>query len=327
MKTPLLHKVVAGLGVAMLLTMNASNFLVANAANISTLAVTGGTGNATAVTAITFTPVTPLTSGSTIVVSYPAAFTDAGLVLGDVAADNAVGGGDFVAGTIVVDTAANTITVPVTTVTTGASPVTLTLSNAHLKSPASAAASLASFTVSTSVGDAGATIVSVNSGDTVAVTATVLPTLTLSIDSNTLAFGTLSAGSVTTAQSGLAQTYVQVGIATNANGGAAVTLTSGNNGALKDGGKTIPAQASALIAGTAGVAYHIGTVSGASAGATSTITTGTYVDLTSPAVVLNTNNKPTVTQTAQIIPTATISAITPAGNYTDTLTITAAGTF
>ena len=323
MKISLFSRAVAGMGAVMLLAMNASSFLVVNAAptNIADLAVTGGTGNATAVANISFTPSNPLTNGSTIIVSYPAAFTDGSLVAGDVAVAN--GAADLTHGTIVVSTAAKTITIPVTTAGTAGSLVTLTLSNAHLTSPASPNPSLATFTVSTSVGDGGADVVSVNNGDQVTVSATVLPTLTLSLDSTSLAFGTLDS-TVKTAVSNTTKPYIQVGIATNAQGGAIVTMADAHNGALQDGhGDTIPAATSALTPATSGVTYDVATVNGSS-----TVTAGTYLNLTGGnAPVLDTNHTPSAGVTANIESKATISATQVAGNYADTLTFTAAGTF
>ena len=312
MKAQLLKKVVAGIGAVTLLTVNAMSFVVVDAANIPTLAVT--TAASSPVTSIVFTPVTALTAGSTIIVGYPATYTDGSLVFGDIAADNAAH--DITPGTIVVDIANNTITIPVTAVTTGTSPVTLTLSNGHLVAPASGNDT---FSVSTSVGDAGIEVESLGGANAVVVSATVLPTLTMSLDGNSLAFGTLTPSAVTTAQGAGGHAYLGVSLATNAAAGATVTMASANAGKLVDGAKQIPAIGTA-ITGTAGVEYDT------AASTVSSIPDATK-DLTSSRTVLDTNNLPTAAATVHIVAKASVSAVTPAGNYSDTLTFTAAGSF
>ena len=318
MNNILFKKFLAGIWIFSLMVLNFW-FFISDAANIRTVNVNWWSTLAAnaIVTTISFTPSTALTNGSTIVIGYPTNFTDTSLVIWDISVANAAR--NLVAGTIVLDTTANTITIPVTTAGTAWSIVTITFANSHLVAPASW---ITTFTVSTSKWDSGASIITIALANQVAVSATVLPILTLTVDSNSLSFWTLDQ-TVKTAQSSIPHRYIQVWIATNSNGWAIVTLRSTNNGRLLDWWKTINASTVALTPGVSWVSYET-----ASKSWNSSIADSTILDLTSwSAAILNTNGWISANQTVNIVAKATTSITQAAGNYSDTLTFTATWTF
>ena len=177
----------------------------------------------------------------------------------------------------------------------------------------------------TSFGAGTATIWVVASGtqNNVQVTATVEPILSMTVSNNILAFGSLNSATVTQAMAGDWVTpHITLWVATNATAGTIVTMASANAGKLVDWTNNIIAQISDPVAGTAWVAYRTNWKTWAS-----TIADLTYLNLSAPVTILNTNNLPTASTTVNIEGRATVSPVTPAGNYTDNLTFTVTGTF
>lgn len=281
------------------------------AANISTtVQVNGGTtlATSTAVTTIRFTPTTALTNGSTFTVSYPSTYTDTSFVSGDVSVANT--GGSF--SVTSVNTSSNTISVSVTTAGTGTSQVTLTLSGSHLLSPAVAESS--SFGVSTSVGDTGVALVYVGNANLVTVTASVLPTLTFNLSTTSLSLGTVGTSAYSSAS-------LNAEVGTNNSTGATIQFNSTN---LTNGSHNFTKAATASGSGE-GYKYTAATNSGDQNGGT---ISGSATDQAMPstATTIYSNTVPELnagTNDTALTVAAQASALTPAGNYSDTLTFTA----
>lgn len=282
--------------------------LPVQAAAITTITVNGDNVlNATeAVATVVFTPVTALTNGSSIVVTYPSTFTDTSFVAGNVTPTQT--GATF--GTPVVDTTANTITLPVTT-GGGTNAVTVTIAS-NLVAPASG---IASFGVSTSVGDTGAVLVSVANANQVAVTATVLPTLTLAL-SGTPTLGTVG----TTRLNSTGNTTLTV--STNAANGYTLQAAATTSDATD-----MPLVASNTLEGAAaGFAAFVASVTGATADADFSTQTSTGV-LSGTAQDIAARTGVAASDTVVVTYSARAIATTPADNYTMTTTFTATASF
>lgn len=318
----LLRKSLALVSATALVLSNASSLLgTASAANLTTVAVNGGSiiNATTQVTTVSFTPVTALTNGSVVYVTYPSTYTDTGLVFGDI--DVANGATDLTEGVITVDTTANLITIPVTTVTTGTSPVTLTFSNSHL---ASATAEVATFAVSTSVGDRGVVAVSTASANVVAVSATVLPSLSMALVTTNANLGILSSSAVTDSAG-------QTAVTVSTNAGAGYSLSA--SATTSDATNMPLASRNALgTPGTPGFGVFVGSVSDAANGGVLTSVAGfnsttaaTAINGTPAAIASSTG--PANGDVVNVKYAGGISALTPAGAYTLTTTYTISGSF
>lgn len=173
----------------------------------------------------------------------------------------------------------------------------------------------------TTSGDFGSVTVNVGTptNDRVTVTATVEPTLSFTITQSggTTALGTLTSSSFNT-------DAVTLSVSTNATSGADVTMTAAG---LTDGTNGIGQ--TAALAGTevAGTYYKVSTnavpsfttVNGA-------VTTTNGADMLASQTVYDGTTAVAAASTTVTIG-AQATAITPAGNYSDTLTFTATGTF
>lgn len=186
--------------------------------------------------------------------------------------------------------------------------------------------------------DSGNYATAVISDDQIVVTATVPATFSLTLGSNTQALGTLSTGSISSG-SGVAVT-----VSTNASNGwlawvksANAALDSAATGDSIATTGTVDNSPSTLSAGTEGYVLDadLTTDSGTSGTGTVTIDAEYNGTTTSQGGTLSTNfqefataNGPTDGDVITLIPRAAISGLTQAGtDYTDTLTVVAAGNF
>jgi large repetitive protein len=290
----------------------AINTVSVNAANITTLAVNGGTTLAasTTITTLSFTPVTALTNGSTVTVSYPATVNDTGLVSGDIAV--AAAGHTF--GAVTVDTANNLLAIPVTTGAAAAA-VTLTFSNGTFVGPASGNIS---FSVITSVGDSGASLIYVAGSNAVNVTATVVPTLSMSLNTLTMALGNLNSSTYQTAAATLT-------VSTNAIGGATAAMASTG---LKSATREIGVTDIHATAQTAATDYYKVSTNGTPVftDANDALDNAGGTDMLATQNVYTTG-APVSGATTTVTVGSKIDATTEAGNYADTLTFTVTGSF
>jgi hypothetical protein len=192
--------------------------------------------------------------------------------------------------------------------------------------------------------DTGSIALATLANDQVAVTATVPPLLSFSISGASVGFGTLTSANVyyaNTAGTGAtsepsAGNMTGVTISTNAPSGLIVSASDSGNGASGSGlyKSVAPAHlvtstsANAVTAGTEGFGLFVDNVSGVSAasgwgsgksGGTNTISTSAQTVLTAASAVN--------AGTASVGLVSAISNITPAGAYTDSITLTGTGKF
>ncbi len=167
----------------------------------------------------------------------------------------------------------------------------------------------------------GAAVVSFGNANVVTVSATVIPTLSLNLANPTVAFGVLTPGTVASGS-----TTPVLTVKSNASAGYTLQIASTNSGMLS--GTDLIASANELLTDNNGEGYGIqasktgsGTISAPYAGLS-----GDTVAAVGAAVPLMTGTR-TAGDTATLTLKALASASTAAGNYTDTLTFTLAGTF
>ncbi len=230
--------------------------------------------------------------------------------------------------------------------------VTVFISNAHFTNPANA--STPTITITTT-SDSGSLMVPIIDDDQVTVTATVAPAITFNIDTyntavtstNTsapysVALGNLSTAAVTgTNETGSGPNGIWFDLATNASGGAIVTVLSAN-AALKSTAvptDTIPSATATMVAGTANYgicanrnAATTGTLTKASPfnGTCTTTPAGNAVGIvtTTAQTIYTSTGAPIAGGRGEIMVDAAISGVTPAHtDYTDTLTFIATATF
>lgn len=184
--------------------------------------------------------------------------------------------------------------------------------------------------------DSGQYATSIIADDTVSVTATVPATFSLSLSGNSQSLGTLSSSAVTSGSG------VDVEISTNAGNGWVAWLRSANKAlnSVASGG-SIPntgAVNNAPSTLTPGVAGYVVDADLQAAGTGGTLSINAEYDGGSTSAggdLSNTSFSPfassngaSANQVVRLIPRVTISGLTPAAtDYTDTLTIVAAGNF
>ena len=208
-----------------------------------------------------------------------------------------------------------------------------------------ASSTLWTITVGGSAPEAGdATTVAgvIITNDVVTVTATVNPTLTFSLGATSETLGALSTGSVTFG------TPHTINVATNGAGGFSVAYTSAATG-LYNGTHTLTALSSAIqvpgqegwginlesdtsitgsanpVTNTSGTGGSCAAAAGYAVGGATGTAQYTYVAGTTPQVVASSNGSDDCTFKASYV--ADISAVTPAGAYTNALTYIATATF
>ncbi len=155
---------------------------------------------------------------------------------------------------------------------------------------------------------------------TVGVTATVTPILTMALDATTLALGTLTTSAYNSGS-------VNITVATNAVGGADVTMTSVG---LKDTvvGKEIGVSDIDATAQTAATDYYKVTTNAAPvfADVNDALANAGGTDVLASQVVYN-GTTVAAADTTKVTVGAKIAATTEAGTYSDTLTFTVVGSF
>lgn len=186
--------------------------------------------------------------------------------------------------------------------------------------------------------DSGSYATAIISDDQIVVTATVPATFSLTLGSNTQALGTLSTGSISSG-SGVAVT-----VSTNASNGwlawvksANAALNSAATGDTIATTGTVDNSPSTISAGTEGYVLDANLTTDSATAGTGTVTIDPEYNgaTTSAGGTLSTNfqefataNGPTDGDVITLIPRVAISGLTQAAtDYTDTLTVVAAGNF
>lgn len=201
-------------------------------------------------------------------------------------------------------------------------PSTGTAIKLEAKFPATFAAGIYSLRVVSNKGDFGAIALYVGNANQVSVSATVDPTFTFSLASTNSSLGTLSTSAFSATPVNVNLTY-----ATNAKSGLAISMVSVGlkNGALATDSEIGQTSIDATVPNVTSTYYRYITASGANNAANlSAVTDGTAMAASSAVVPSTTSPVSAVTN---VKVNAEISALTPAGNYADTLTFVATPTF
>ncbi len=167
----------------------------------------------------------------------------------------------------------------------------------------------------------GAAVFPVLSANVVNITATVLPTLTFDVTPLISDLGVLTEDYSNTDAS------VDLTYATNANGGLVVDMTSVG---LKDGTTASDNELgvtsiNATVPNVAGTEYRYTTATGTDGADSNDGTNGT--DIGATQAVVPSTGAPTPSTITNVKVNSAITALTPAGDYADTLTFTATATF
>ena len=347
-----------------------------NAASLTAISdtMTEQKASTASVHVIRFTSTSAIALGNTIALAFPAGFTTTSLAITELQICHGTNGTEYgtpvitggtacgaqpetiaatngtnIWGAVISGTTTITLTAPSTftnTITAGQK-VTITIAAVHMINPTLSTPAVTITTTS----DTGTFTVPIVDDDMVTVSATVNETITFDLDtatSNTdtnspytVALSTLSTGAVTGSnESGVNSIWID--LATNAGGGAIVTVKS-TNGSLKSTsvtGDTIPSATATMAAGTAnyGICVKLNTATTGTLtkvapfnGATCTTTpAGNTVGAvtTSTQNIFTSNSLPIAGGRGEIMVDAAISATTPAHtDYGDTLSLLATGTF
>jgi hypothetical protein len=203
-------------------------------------------------------------------------------------------------------------------------------------------AGTATIAVSGTFGDTGTTAIPIISNDQVTVSATVNPTISFSIDNSSVGFGTLTtangrwatSGGGAAASAGTDPTASNAGdtltISTNAPSGYTVSY---NGAVLTSGSNTIAAATiSSDSDGSPGTAQFAICAKGSSGSPTIATgydcsTTSNYNFVASTTTTLFSNTAAVSAEAAKVAYLANISATTPAGSYSTTITYIDTGNF
>jgi hypothetical protein len=334
------------------LAMTISGALVAHAAALTALSDTMSNQTISALSShvIKFTTPTGVTASSqTIVVTFPSGFVFTSKTISSLTLTYGASTGLETSTTIAASPGASTqwgavfsgtanVILTLTSPTSGTyiaagNKVILTYDSTNSTNPSSAT----NYSISLNVnGDTGTITVPIITNSQVAVTATVAQTLSFSISANSIGFGTLSTGSSTyanTASTGTGTETAAHTIAASTNGTSGYTIAlSGDT--LKSGSNSITAlgaSPTALAAGTSQFGIRA-TASGGSGAVSSPYngSAGNYGFGASPPLVnatFATASGATATTTYSNFYGANISATTPAGSYSTSLTFTATANF
>lgn len=198
----------------------------------------------------------------------------------------------------------------------------------------SAASADATVTVGGTFGDSGTLFVPIISNDQVTITATVVPSISFSISANSVGFGTLATGNPRFATSDTLGSSTELSahnliVGTNAASGYGVYVL-GNT--LASASNTIAAIGGTAASSTFGSAQFGMRVSasggiGASVSPYNFTTSYAYAGTATTTSQIATATGPSANTTYLVYYVANIAALTPAGNYSTTLTYTAVGTF
>lgn len=162
------------------------------------------------------------------------------------------------------------------------------------------------------VGDSGSLAISILSDDQIVVTATVEPTFTFTISTSTCALGTLS----TTATSSCSYTATTT---SNAEDGYVTTILANDN--LKDGTKDIDNVSDGAVTPTS-EEYGIGLT-----GTDRAFADNQAVASSTAQTIASDTTGPITSQWIIVTHIAAISATTPAGSYTQTVTLVSTSTY
>lgn len=341
----------AVLAIAILL-VSPGMVLIATAASLSALSDTmsNQTISANSSHTIKFTTPTGVTaSAQTIVVTFPSGFNFTSKAISSLTLTYGASTGLETSTTIAASAGASTqwgavfsgtnnVILTLTAPTAGTyiaagNKVILTYDSTNSVNPSSAANYTTTIAANT---DSGSFTVPIITNSQVAVTATVSQTLSFSISSNSIGFGTLSTSASTYANSAGTGTGTETAahtIAASTNGGSGYTIAlSGDT--LKSGANSITAlgaSPTALATGTSQFGIRstssggTGTVSSPYNGSSGNYGFGTTPPLSN--ITFATASGATATTTYSNFYAANISALTPAGSYTTTLTYVATANF
>jgi hypothetical protein len=287
---------------------------------------------------VKFDPATAVNDNDGIKINFETDFDISDVVNGDVAVTQT--GGNPTKGTAAVS--GQNLQIPITTEgTVPGNAITVNIANSHITTPT--AGGSYTITIETydlgddnafggagadadTLEDAGAALLIIgDAGDyEVTITGTVEPTLSLTLSSNACALGTLVSTAINTCS------YTTT-VATNATGGytsyirATDGLISGANEI--DTGTTVDEATEAYgvaTDGTSNVDIQEGITCPVS-GLTDAVTTTALID--NDDMSLASSTTPESGDAVIVCHAASITAVTPAGNYTQTVTITAIGNF
>lgn len=307
------------------ISVNAAGIIVSISPSSKNVSTTG-------TTTISYTTSGPLAAGSTILLSYDSTFPGVLSI-----ANTAV---NTVTPTSITNSTSSGRTSSTITLANTIASGTVTISTTALTSPA--AAGNYSFTVTSSIGDVGASYQYVGKANEVLIRGTVLPTLSFGIvnAAATAPTNLCDMGNLTTVTIGTC-TY-RTRMATNAINGYVLSVSTSGN--FSSGTNFIPNAAvgtggtggTTLVAGTAGYGVIISKGSTTSASATTLATafdsgstsSVSYVPTAATPIITSAGpNNPApigdITNTSLITHSATIASDTPFGQYTQTATYTA----
>ena len=301
---------------------------------------------------VSFVPGTALSTGATVTLYYPSAYTDTSLVLGDVTLTK-TGDANFTSAVTVVSTGSDTATFTLTTSapTDTSNPFIITFANSHLLTSGTGANYTFAVTTDNLAGggDYGAALQYVGNTNQVKVTAIVKPILTFAIRNTadsaeqatvsglkTCALGVLTTTTVSTCD-------YRLKVGTNSVSGYTISyisdtnLTNGTynmtNAAAGSNGSS-PASAGTEQYGvllTAG-SNTVGTVSRGTDFLTTTTNIYQITKTSGPNTMISSNgpNAPSgtdTTNTTLVQHRATIDSATRTGNYNHTVSYTVSATF
>jgi len=339
------------------LILVASNIFSVNYAQAGALSVMSDTMSQQKISTassqvINFTVATTMVAGQNITVTWPSGFTYSSPAYGDVSMTYGASGTNTTAtissttGTgqqfqaVWSGTTVLTINVPTSSWTTPivtGNKVIITIASTHEMNPSSAGTN--TIALATSAGDSGSAAVPIigtggNTDNLEVVTATVAPTITFTNDSSSIGFGTLSSTTQTYANSSATGTTSDttahtLAISTNAPSGYSLTYNGPTLTGTPSGTITAIGATGVALNGTPGQSQF--GISGALTGSGSMSAqydhaTPKFAFVAGAATALASSSGAASDSIAMHY-LANISATTPAGSYTTTLTYVATGNF
>lgn len=272
---------------------------------------------------ITFTTPTGIANGNTVILTFPSSsFTMGASLSGVTIADN--GGANNAVTSASYSSNVLTITASASSVVAAGHTAIIKIPNAQITNPAAATYII---NITGTFGDTGSYAVTVLSDDQIPVTASVDPTITMTVANTTLALGTLSSSAIATTS----ENNIIVG--TNGAHGYTIAVKDAGNGASPglysiEASKLIASSTATLAAGTEGYGANCNKTSGSGTcsfdgGATNGVTGLTLAGGTFASYA----STPAGNDTFRIRVEAAIASNTPAGAYSDTLTVIGTANF
>lgn len=274
---------------------------------------------------IKFTTPTGIANGNTVTLNFqstPAAFTMAASLTGVTITDN--GGADNAVTSAAWNAGSNTLTITASasSVVAAGHSATIKIPSAQITNPSSAGTYV--ITIGGTFGDSGKIAVVITSSDQFAVNASVDPTLSFSIVGGPANFtGVLSSASPVSTNS------VTLNTTTNAVSGYSLSIRDQGDGANPGlNGPTLIASPAGQTDLASGTGYGVQVSGAATFSAPYAGTTGNLIGgLQRSFQPLASYNSPVSDQALSLNLKAKILGTTPAGNYTDTITILVTGNF